>query len=202
MADEGYIKFRCEWIKAEPLLMPDILRLNRWRDELFGYGLIGAYSEGLGFGNISQRQENSNEFIITGSATGSLPLLEERHYTLVREYDIERNYLRCEGPIKASSESLTHGAVYLAAPEVKGVIHVHNLSLWERLIDRVPTSSKTADYGTPEMAREVMRLVGRERANDALNGIIVMAGHKEGIISYGRCLDEAGELLLRLYFEE
>jgi L-ribulose-5-phosphate 4-epimerase len=202
MAEEGYIKFSCEWIKAEPLPLQQIESLNWWRERLYELGLVGAYSDGVGFGNLSQRLGGSEQFIITGSATGNLEHLTECHYTTVSRYDIERNFLCCEGPIKASSESLTHGAVYVAAPEVEGVIHIHSLALWEKLKDNVPTTSSDAEYGTPEMAREVMRLVhdGGKSGADRQK-IIVMAGHREGIIAYGRSLDEAGELLIRRYFE-
>jgi len=203
MGEEGYIKFNCDWIKAEPLPMSNIVRLSRWRDELYRLGLVGAYDNGVGFGNISERVGESGQFMITGSATGGLEALDGSHYTIVRQYDLEKNCLSCEGPIKASSESMTHGAIYQAAPEVNGVIHVHDLGLWERLLDRVPTTSREVEYGTPEIAREMMRLIQDEKRSSGTghSGIIVMAGHKEGIVSYGRSLDEAGETLFRGYFK-
>lgn len=193
--EEGYIKFNCNWIKTPPGSPYELSSLNEWRDKLFKLGLIGAYSNGIGFGNISIRKSSSGQFMITGSATGGFGSLSEAHYTTVLEYSLEKNSLTCKGPIQASSESLTHAAIYQSAPGVNAVIHVHQLYLWEKLFDKIPTSNPSVEYGTPEMAHEVIRLF-KETAV-ATTGIFVMGGHKEGIVSFGRDLTEAGEILFR-----
>jgi ribulose-5-phosphate 4-epimerase/fuculose-1-phosphate aldolase len=118
---------------------------------------------------------------------------------VVEEYDFEENSLSCVGPLKASAESLTHAAIYESSPEINGVIHVHNMKLWEYLLDKVPFTGKEIEYGTPEMAEEMKRLI-KEKATREKN-IIVMKGHKEGVISFGKNLNQAGEILLK-YFEE
>jgi ribulose-5-phosphate 4-epimerase/fuculose-1-phosphate aldolase len=84
--------------------------------------------DGIGYGNISTRFQK-NKFIITGSATGSLTKLTTNHYTLVTDYDINRNTLTTIGPIKASSESLTQAIIYESQKSVKAVMHVHHLEL-------------------------------------------------------------------------
>ena len=114
--DEGYIKFNCRWIKTAPFSKHKIAEINAWRDRLYKHGLIGSYSNGIGFGNISIRTD-INSFLITGSATGNLKKLNENHYVQVNEYDFLQNSLTCSGPIKASSESLSHA-----------VIHIHNMN--------------------------------------------------------------------------
>jgi hypothetical protein len=58
----------------------------------------------------------------------------------------------------ASSESLTHAAVYSGDGAAGAVIHCHADALWQRLVGRVPTTSAEVAYGTPEMAGEVLRL--------------------------------------------
>lgn len=186
--NEGYIKFNYEWIKSN--LDFDITHINKWRIRLYNLKLIWAYDNNIGYGNISVRLNNG--FIITGSATGKISLLNKEHYTSVVEYDFEKNYLKCEGPIKASSESLSHAAVYENNPKINAVIHVHNIKLWTSLINKVPTTSKKAEYGTPELAYEIMKIKVKEN-------IIIMAGHKEGIITFGNDLDEAGNILLKYY---
>ncbi|NOX71196.1 MAG: class II aldolase/adducin family protein [Candidatus Micrarchaeota archaeon] len=199
MTNDGYIKFNIKWIKAKPLPESVIRELNKWRRKLFDAGLIGMYESGIGFGNISMRIPGTNEFIISGSATGGIENLTAEHYARVTEVDHEKNSLVCVGPIKASSESMTHAAVYDSDHSVNAVIHVHNLRMWKMLLDRVPTTSKEATYGTPEMAEEVMRLFKESDVKE--KKIFVMGGHEEGLMTFGKDLDEAGSVMLR-YWEE
>ena len=140
--DEGYIKYQCNWTNCDTISADEIIQLNHWRDRLYRLGLIGVYDDGIGFGNLSIRQDNSNLFIISGTKTGSIPHFNHQHYTKVTDFDWQQNYVTCIGAIQASSESLTHGALYTANPAVNAVIHVHNLQLWQNLIDRVPTTNK------------------------------------------------------------
>lgn len=195
--DEGYIKFNCKWIKDKPIPINKLFEINKWRDKLYRLGLIGAYDDGIGFGNISIRFKN-NSFIITGSATGNIHELNENHYVLVNEYDLMKNSLTCKGPIKASSESLSHAVIYECSPDTNAVIHIHNIDIWKKLIDRVHTTNKDVPYGTPEMANEIKRLFKESNVND--ENIIVMGGHKGGIIFFGKDLDIAGKNIL--YYEK
>ena len=110
--DEGYIKYSCIWIKSAPISDKGLIGINIWRQKLFALGLIGSYEDDIGFGNISIRVRNSSQFIISGTQTGHIPFLKNYHYTLVTSFNIEKNSLTCQGPIKASSESLTHAAIY------------------------------------------------------------------------------------------
>jgi ribulose-5-phosphate 4-epimerase/fuculose-1-phosphate aldolase len=193
---EGYIKFNCKLIESKPFPLANLAQMNNWRDKLYSLNLIGANKEGIGFGNLSTRFEG-NTFLITGSATGNFVKLNEDHYVLVKDYNFAKNSLICEGPIKASSESLSHAAVYESSQEINAVIHVHNLNLWKKLINKFPTTDMNAQYGTPEMANESKRLF---RESNALERkIIIMGGHKEGIISFGKNLEEAGNILLEEY---
>ena len=196
--DEGYIKYQCNWTSCDTISADEIIQLNHWRDRLYRLGLIGVYDDGIGFGNLSIRQDNSDLFIISGTKTGSIPHLSHQHYTKVTDFDWQQNYVTCIGAIQASSESLTHGAVYTANPAVNAVIHVHNLQLWQSLIDRVPTTNQNCAYGTPEMAKEIIRLSRKDSVKDLK--IIVMSGHQEGIITFGKDLEEAGNILLDYYF--
>ena len=191
--DEGYIKFNCQLIEAEPIWFEGFDVLNQWRDRLYQMGLIGMYPNKIGFGNISIRDGHSRQFYITGSATGGLAILTEAHYTEVTDYHFKTNSLTCWGPIKASSESLTHAAVYLADPTVNAVIHVHHLKLWQALLHKIPTTSLEVAYGTPEMSLEILRLFQETDLKTAQ--VLVMGGHQEGIISFGKNMDEAGRVL-------
>src|SRR5690242_16128162 len=124
MQEEGVIKFKCNWIKDVPLDSELIKKLNEWRDKLYRANLIGKNKDGIGYGNISMRYHNN--FIITGSSTGKLLKLTAEHYTLVTEYDLDKNTLTAVGPVIASSESLTHAVIYAHEKNVNAVIHVHH----------------------------------------------------------------------------
>jgi len=191
--DEGYIKFNCNWILSNDIPLDKVAELNMWREIMYDKGWIGLYPDGIGFGNISMRC-NEKTFLISGTATGGLPTLTKSHYSLVTNYDLSTNTVTCMGPVKASSESLTHALIYECSAATNAVIHIHNLDLWNRLLHHAPTSSENISYGTPEMANEIKRLF----AETALRKekIIVMGGHQEGIISFGRDLEEAGSILI------
>ena len=199
MIDEGYIKYQCHWQNKPIITSTEIKELNQWRDKLYQLNLIGQYDDGIGFGNISIRDVEPEYFIISGTQTGGIPHLSVEHYTKVIEFDWKTNSVTCIGSIKASSETLTHAAIYAANPEIKAVIHVHNLALWQKLINKVSTRDINCAYGTPEMAEEIIRLCQEEETKKLK--IIVMSGHQEGIITFGRSLTEAGNILLN-YFNE
>jgi ribulose-5-phosphate 4-epimerase/fuculose-1-phosphate aldolase len=191
--DEGYIKFNCEWVKSKPLSFDQLRVINEWRYKMFVHDLVGVYDNGIGYGNLSIRFGNSG-FIITGSATGEIEQLTEQHYTLVTEFSLEKNSLVCKGPIKASSESLSHAVIYDCSPKTNSVIHIHHLAMWNKYIYKIPTTSKNIAFGTPEMANEIKRLFIETDVSS--KKIFVMGGHPEGIIAFGKSPDEAGEILL------
>lgn len=195
---EGVIKFNIDWKKGPELESSQISELQLWRKRLYDRGLIGKYQNGIGFGDISLLDGNGS-FIITGTQTGGLNVLGTPHYTRVTSSDITNNKIVCEGPIKASSESLTHAAIYNAHPSVKSVIHIHHKALWEKLQGVMPTSRKEVPYGTVKMAHEIFRLF---QETDLLQKkILVMAGHEDGLITFGESLDEAGNLIFKVFEE-
>jgi L-ribulose-5-phosphate 4-epimerase len=187
------IKFNCRWMDEKPLDYKWLRDLNVWRSRLYKAGLIGVYPDGIGYGNISTRFQRS-KFIITGTATGKLQKLNARHYTQVTDYSLDKNRVTCVGPIKASSESLTHALLYECDKDINAVFHVHHAGIWKKLLRVVPTTKATIEYGTIEMAREVRRLF--KDTSLPLDKIFVMAGHEEGIVTFGKTMDEAGEKLL------
>jgi hypothetical protein len=191
--DEGYIKFNIDWEETQFDFNPnDFTELNKCRDNLYKLNLIGAYENGIGFGNISKRVKN-NTFVITGSVTGNLKHLSQNHYSLVENYMLTDNYIKCTGLTKASSESLSHAIIYESLEKTNAVIHTHNLKMWQGYLNKVPTTDKNAEFGTPEIAFEIKNLL---KSN---SGIIVMGGHEEGILTFGTSLVEAQEILLSYY---
>lgn len=197
MIDEGYIKYRCYWQNQSSLVEEDIIELNQCRLRLYHLGLIGQYDNGIGFGNLSIRLPQPRHLIISGTQTGGIEQLNLRHYTKVVDFDWHKNYVSCVGMIKASSETLTHGAIYVAQPKVNAVVHVHHKQLWKKLLNRAPTTNPKCAYGTSEMAEEIIRLC--DQSTTKTQKLIVMSGHEEGILSFGENLTNATNLLLKSF---
>lgn len=194
---EGSVKFDCH-LTIEKIEIPSELYepLNFWRNELWLKCLIGAYADGIGYGNISVRVPGSNQFYISGTATGGIPELEQIHYPLVERCEPEANSIWCRGLIKASAESMSHAAIYSANNEIASVVHIHNHQLWEKYLGILPTTDMEVEYGTPEMAYEIGRIM--TNSETIARKVFVMGGHEDGIISFGKSVKEATLIILAL----
>lgn len=203
---EGVIKYELDFTPSPAIEGEAFKELNAWRRIFYQLGLIGQDPQrygGLGFGNISCRHTNeqtqnySGSFLITGSQTAHLNTLSASHYVLVQECNMANNRVSAIGPIKPSSESLTHCAVYQCDPEVSAVVHVHSPEIWDNAeqLD-IPGTDSSARYGTPDMARQIQHLLS---ISGSSSGVIVMRGHTDGVVAYGTSLDDASIDLIRLY---
>ena len=190
---ERGIKFHCIWKKTNAFPMARVAKLNALRKDLYARGLIFADSKGVGHGNASLRIGKG--FLITASGTGTRRTLTGKHFALVDRVDIPNNTVWCQGPAEASSESMTHHAVYRASPSTKAVIHVHAPAVWKKWIGKLPTTSRKARYGTPELAKEVLRLFRKGTVRKTK--MFVLGGHKPGLIVFGRTVGEAEQVLLQ-----
>ncbi|MFT5263162.1 MAG: L-ribulose-5-phosphate 4-epimerase [Polaribacter sp.] len=195
MQEEGYIKFNAHWNPTLAFSNKKIAALNNWRKKLYELHFLGAYPDGIGYGNVSQRAAKET-FFISGSKTGNLNTLTAEHYSKVIGFDISRNEIKCEGPIVASSESMSHAVIYQELDWVNAVFHVHDYELWKAVLHKIPTTDVTAEYGTPEMAKEIIRKI--RESNVIETRVFAMAGHQEGLIAFGRTLDDAGKSLIEL----
>lgn len=207
--EDGIVKFQQAFNLKSSLESSIINELNGWRNTLYQFKLIGQDKSrygGYGYGNISQRLfldyflKNKNKFVITGTQTGGLAELEESHYTTVLEYYPEKNLVVVEGPIKASSESMTHGTIYDLDENIRFVFHAHSPEIWKSAnkLD-IPITNENVEYGTPEMAEEVNRLF--RDTNMKYKKIFSMGGHEDGVITFGDSSYEAGETMLRYLFK-
>ena len=195
--DEGYVKYDCDWSQGPPPDAALVDELNRWRAPLYAAGIIGHDSRhDVGFGNMSIRVPGDIGFIISGTQTGHVKTTTRAHYTLVTDVEIGRNRVRCTGPVAASSEAMTHAALYALDDAVGAVVHVHSAALWNRYLDRLPTTNRDVAYGTPQMAKEFARLWRDTEFRD--DGVAVMAGHDDGLLSIGASLEIAARRLLDL----
>ncbi len=91
--------------------------------------------------------------------------------------------------MQASSETLTHLAVYEAMVSVNAVIHVHDARLWQAGLQHLPRTPRDVPYGTPAMADAVQALFAACRWPEA--GLFVMAGHQDGLLAFGTTMPAA-----------
>ncbi|MBK8480630.1 MAG: class II aldolase/adducin family protein [Proteobacteria bacterium] len=179
--------------------------LLAWRRLLHQLALIGQRPErygGLGFGNLSlrlaplQAAVGARAFLITGTQTGEPERLPADRLCVVTRYALARNTIYSRGPVRPSSEALTHGAIYDLSPRIAAVLHVHAPVIWRQTRAlRLPQTPTDVGYGTVEMARAVQRLYdegGRGRPR-----VWSMAGHEDGVLAWGCDLNQAGAALLR-----
>lgn len=202
---EGVIKFRMTFREAAPMRAEQLRELNAWRKAMVYMQMIGQTPEryqNYGFGNISRRLTADempgyeHPFVISGTQTGGIADLEPVHYATVMACEPKANHVIAEGPMKPSSESMTHGMVYVAAPQANWIIHAHDPHIWHAADTlNIPCTHKDVSYGTPEMSAEVLRLFRETDVADAK--IFSMAGHEDGIVTFGATAEEAGETLLR-----
>ncbi len=199
---EGVIKFEMDYMPGPALPEQELRELNAWRKMMHLTALIGQDPNryaGYGFGNISCRIERKcasgqPAFVITGTQTGGAADLTPADYVVVTGCYPVRNRLEAEGPVQPSSESLTHGTLYALDDNIRWVLHAHSPHIWRNATAlEVPMTGDVA-YGTPEMAEEVARLY---RESDVQQKrIFGMAGHEDGIVSFGASAEEAGFVLL------
>jgi ribulose-5-phosphate 4-epimerase/fuculose-1-phosphate aldolase len=204
--NEGVIKFDLKFTPAAPLPGERLLEINAWRRILHLLGLTGRDPkryDGLGYGNVSQRiapfaaPALRRPFVVSGTQTGGLGELGPEHYALVTQCDPQANRVVAEGPVRPSSEALTHGALYALDASLRFVMHVHSPEIWRHVVALgIPLTDPAVPYGTPEMAAEVRRLLGDAAVRRGR--IFAMGGHEDGLVAFGRTAAEAGTVLVDL----
>ena len=196
---EGVVKYQEEYASTPPLDSALVAELAVWRRFLWDLGLVGQDPlryDGAGFGNASMRMRPYDQakgrraFVVTGTQTGKLQDLGPEKFAIVESYDIARNLVRVRGPVRASSESMTHGAVYDQSPQIRWIFHAHSPEIWrKRDALKIAATHPSVPYGTPEMAQEVVRLFADSGVRESR--IFAMAGHEDGVITFGASASDA-----------
>ena len=195
LVDDGVVKYIAIHMDGDPPAHPLLTQLNQIRTQRFDLQLVGAYPNGIGYGNVSIRLGQG--CVISGTATGALRELSPAGYCQVQKFDIEKNTVHTIGPVPASSESMTHCAMYQADNSILCVLHVHHKELWDTLLTLGYASAPASvPYGTPMMAQTMASLV---KSQNSPSGLLVMAGHEEGIVSYGLTVELAFEQIQSVY---
>jgi ribulose-5-phosphate 4-epimerase/fuculose-1-phosphate aldolase len=209
MPKEGVIQYRCDLHPGAPATESQISALADARQELYVRDAIGCDLSRYGacYGNVSMRTGSwaaglgRREFLVSCTATGGDSELSAARISRVTHYDHGKNYVIAQGPCAPSSESMTHGAIYDASLDVRAVVHGHAPILWQWLLDNgAPSTPPEVDYGTPEMAESARKLVQEGLKNPwRLPGVIVMAGHQDGVVGFGSSVKQAIDRFLAAY---
>jgi len=188
---DGVIKYSIEHQTADTPFFSGYEQLEALRTRLFSLGLIGE-KDGIGYGNLSMRDKNSKPFFITATQTGRKQTLSREYYTYISDYNFSTFKIISKGTHKPSSEALSHAMIYAIDERITTVIHIHSLALWKFMQSKNALAT-TAEYGTAEMVEEIAGLYAN--LDPMMNNAFVMKGHEEGIITFGRSIEEA-ELVL------
>lgn len=212
---EGVIRFHAEHRRQplEPVLAATLASLTGWRRILRRLGLLGRDPErygGYSFGNLSRRVDaphtegphppTGRPFLVSGTQTSHEPEAPLERWAVVERWDFAAERVESRGEVEPSSESLTHAALYDADPSITAVFHVHAPELWQRAgALGLPVTPASAECGTAEMAARVTELVDRRSGGAGLlggAGVIVMGGHRDGILASGHDPEHAGLRLM------
>jgi len=198
MCNEGVIKFdyHCGGINAD---ISDNLfnRINTARQTLFNLELIGVYNNGLSYGNVSIKKPFDNNFIISASDTGKIPSLHKAHYVTITSCNWQNNTCNYKGTYLPSSETLSHYIIYESCKQINAVIHIHHFALWARLKGIYPTTNENVEYGSVAMVKEIINLFDTTDLSN--KKVLVMGGHKEGIMIFDSSIEEALSVVNELF---
>lgn len=206
MTVEGVIKFRAAHTTTS---LPEaaahaVTTLLGWRDLLFQLRLLGMDPNrygGAAWGNVSARigpfpgERAARPFVVSGTQTSGKAVVDREDFAVVTAWDVRKNSVVSRGPARPSSESMTHGAVYDLSPTIRAVLHVHSPRIFDvaRALE-LPCTAPGIDYGTVEMANEVARLWRSTSLPE--RRVLVMLGHEDGVVAFGRDVDDAGSALM------
>jgi hypothetical protein len=197
---EGVIQFNLSHLTGEAIDYVELADLTTWHQRIHTLGLIGqdpSRYEGYAYGNMSHRL-GKDEFLISGTQTGGLDTLTAEHYAHIDHCDIANNQVSSHGPIKPSSECMSHAAIYAAQADAMAIIHVHNPAIWQHHKELgLASTPANVGYGTPQMATAIRDCI--EQAGQPDHACIAMLGHEDGVICFAANMDTAGQYLLALY---
>ena len=196
---EGVIKFHMSHHTKDAFHdLPELTELMVWRDLCRRLNLLGQDEgryQGYGYGNISIRHPEKG-FLISASQTSGIYSCSEEHFAWVTETVLESNQLTSQGPMPPSSESMTHSSIYHVNDQINCVVHAHSPEIWQNSDAlKLDYTESEIPYGTPEMAAAVIKLC--QTLPNKTEGVFVMKGHQDGVVSYASTAKQAVELMVR-----
>ncbi len=192
---DGVIKYHVQHRNTKTPDFAQYTELEALRCRLFALGLIGETPDGIGYGNLSFRNQGEHEFTITATQTGKQPALKPAEYIHITDYNFDTFTVYSKGECKPSSEALSHAMIYEVHPDIQAVIHIHSKPLWQMMI-ATDALATTAEYGTAGMVQEIAELY--QSRDPFKNNAFVMKGHEDGIITFGKTIQLAELTLYHL----
>ena len=182
---EGKISFHSVFVSDKIPSDAKIMELKEWSEKFQKNGLTPEF-EGNYTGNLSFRSKEG--FVITASGLKNKENLTNDCFVYVKDYNKKTNTFYVEGKKKPSSESIMHYLIYDTCEDINAVFHGHN-DLIVKNSDKLklPITKKEYEWGTIELAKEVLKVLDD-------NKLIVLKNH--GFVSLGKNMKEAGELAL------
>ncbi|MCF7920393.1 MAG: class II aldolase/adducin family protein [Candidatus Cloacimonetes bacterium] len=179
-------RFKTTFRRKEIQHTPLFAEFQKW-SAIFARAKFAPPVPGGFGGNLSLCDQGS--FLIT-AAGANLARLSEKDIVRVHSYDCSLNTVEVSGCKEPSSETMLHGEIYRARPELQAIFHGH-YPLFEALADilNLRITRNEASYGSLELVKEALEVIGYER-------VIILKNH--GFISMGTYADEAGEQVLDL----
>jgi L-fuculose-phosphate aldolase len=139
-------------------------------------------------GNMSFR--NSKGFVITAGGIDKGKLTQD-DFVQVLSCNVDTKSVRAEGAKEPSSETMMHYLIYSTRPEVGAIIHVHDDTLLSKAVKlKVKETSSPHPYGTVELAKDVVKSIGKAD---------FVAVRKHGVVSLGKSLWEAGKRITTMH---
>jgi ribulose-5-phosphate 4-epimerase/fuculose-1-phosphate aldolase len=178
-------KFRTN-LKEAVIESPLIAEIKYWSALLARNNCAPVLSGGFG-GNLSCREGDS--FLITASGA-NLADLDKNQVVRVLDFDLNSQCVEAEGSCLPSSETLLHGAIYRARPEINAVFHGHYPVFEENFVQLgLRITKQAAEYGSIQLVNDVLEILGDEN-------FVLLKNH--GFISLGRTMQEAGDNVLSI----
>jgi ribulose-5-phosphate 4-epimerase/fuculose-1-phosphate aldolase len=177
-------KFSTELTEINLFSCQETETLKYWSKKIAGINCSPKLTGGYG-GNLSCRY--GYDFIITAAGT-DLANVSISDLVIVSDFDLQAQTLHAKGIKLPSSESMLHGAIYEARPEISAVFHGHYpLPEKEFLKLNLPITAHEKPYGSTELVNEVLKIV-------ASHSFILLKNH--GFLSLGNSPDEAGNQII------
>jgi len=191
---DGVVKYTLEFKQTKSIEFTCKDKIESIREELYALNLIGAYDDGIGFGNISLK--NQDGFVITGTQTGHKIHLNIEDYSLVEKVNFETFTTYASGQCKPSSEAITHACIYELDESIGAVIHIHDEKLWRYMLENDFINTSDVEYGSLDMIKDIKEIY---KELDMLeNNAFAMKGHFEGVFVFDKTLQKAKEHLFEI----
>ncbi len=186
MEEYSGVKFKTVLRKEAISKDANITQLIYWCKKFHSLGLTPDYDyhgKTASAGNLSCRIKDG--FIVT-AAGKDMEKVGEEDFVKVVATNTEKMEVEAIGLSPPSSESFLHDLIYQKRTDVNAIFHGH----FDKITHNagklgIAETSEEKPYGTMELAKEVLKILGR-------NSVIVMKNH--GFIALGGDMDAAGNL--------